>query len=89
MEISTCVKYVGVNDHQVDLFGYSRYSLKTYIAESRHDIYADGQLRLVIETEASKKDVAKYLNQQKKEAEAPINSAFADAFAKLNLDKKK
>ena len=30
---------------------YSRYSLKTYIAESRHDIYADGQLRLVIETE--------------------------------------
>ena len=36
----------------------------------------------------SKKDVAKYLNQQKKEAEAPINSAFADAFAKLNLDKK-
>ena len=37
----------------------------------------------------SKKDVAKYLNQQKKEGEAPINSAFADAFAKLNLDKKK
>ena len=37
----------------------------------------------------SKKDVAKYLNQQKKEAEAPINSAFADAFAKLNLDKNK
>ncbi len=33
----------------------------------------------------SKKDVARYLNQQKKEAEAPINSAFADAFAKLNL----
>ena len=30
---------------------YSRYTLKTYIAESRHDIYADGQLRLVIETE--------------------------------------
>lgn len=30
---------------------YSRYSLKTYIAESHHDIYADGQLRLVIETE--------------------------------------
>ena len=37
----------------------------------------------------SKKDVTRYLNQQKKEAEAPINSAFADAFAKLNLDKKK
>jgi DNA topoisomerase-3 len=33
----------------------------------------------------SKKDVAKYLNQQKKEADKPINSAFADAFAKLNL----
>ena len=26
---------------------YSRYALKSYIAESRHDIYADGQLRLV------------------------------------------
>ena len=36
----------------------------------------------------SKKDVTRYLNQQKKEAEAPINSAFADAFAKLKLDKK-
>ncbi|WP_349945098.1 DNA topoisomerase III [Lacrimispora sp. BS-2] len=33
----------------------------------------------------SKKDVAKYLNQQKKEGDKPINSAFADAFAKLNL----
>ena len=32
---------------------YSRYTLKTYIAESRHDIYADGQLRLVIETEVA------------------------------------
>lgn len=35
----------------------------------------------------SKKDVAKFLNKQQKEAEQPINSAFADAFAKLNLDK--
>lgn len=35
----------------------------------------------------SKKDVAKYLNKQQKEAEQPINSAFADALAKLNLDK--
>lgn len=33
----------------------------------------------------SKKDVAKYLNQQKKETQEPINSAFAEAFAKLNL----
>ena len=33
----------------------------------------------------SKRDVAKYLNQQKKEAEAPLNNAFADAFAKLKL----
>lgn len=36
----------------------------------------------------SKRDVAKYLNQQKKEAQEPINSAFADAFAKLNLNSK-
>lgn len=27
---------------------YSRFALKTYIAESRSDIYADGQLRLVV-----------------------------------------
>ena len=27
---------------------YSRYSLKRYIADSCHDLYADGQLRLVI-----------------------------------------
>ena len=33
----------------------------------------------------SKKDVQRYLNKQKKEAEEPMNSAFADAFAKLNL----
>ena len=31
----------------------------------------------------SKRDVARYLNQQKKEAEAPLNSAFADAFARM------
>lgn len=35
----------------------------------------------------SKKDVANYLNQQKKETEEPINNAFASAFAKLNLKK--
>lgn len=34
----------------------------------------------------SKRDVARYLNQQKKEAETPVNSPFADAFAKLNLN---
>ena len=33
----------------------------------------------------SKKDVQRYLTKQKKEAEEPINSAFADAFAKLKL----
>lgn len=33
----------------------------------------------------SKKDVARYMNQQKKEAAQPINNAFADAFAKLKL----
>lgn len=33
----------------------------------------------------TRRDVANYLNKQKKEAEEPINSAFADAFAKLNL----
>ncbi|MEY8354479.1 DNA topoisomerase III [Lachnospiraceae bacterium 54-53] len=33
----------------------------------------------------SKKDVASYINKQNKEAREPINSAFADAFAKLNL----
>ncbi|MFX7844651.1 hypothetical protein ABTK14_20615, partial [Acinetobacter baumannii] len=36
----------------------------------------------------SKKDVQRYLNKQKKEAEEPINSAFADAFAKLKLYRK-
>lgn len=34
----------------------------------------------------TKKDVEKYLNKQKKEAQAPINNAFADALAKLNLN---
>lgn len=33
----------------------------------------------------SKKDVAAFMNQNKKEDQAPINSAFADAFAKLKL----
>ncbi|MDO5423515.1 MAG: DNA topoisomerase III [Eubacteriales bacterium] len=33
----------------------------------------------------SKKDVQRYMNQQKKEAAEPVNNAFADAFAKLNL----
>lgn len=33
-----------------------------------------------------KQDVQRYLKEQKKEAAAPINQAFAAAFAKLNLD---
>lgn len=33
----------------------------------------------------SKKDVQKYLNKQRKEAQEPVNTAFADALAKLNL----
>lgn len=33
----------------------------------------------------SKRDVQKYLNKQKKEAQQPLNNAFAEAFAKLNL----
>lgn len=33
----------------------------------------------------SKKDVARYLNQQKKQTEEPINRGFADALAKLKL----
>lgn len=34
----------------------------------------------------SKKDVARYLNQQKKEAQEPINNAFAQALAGIKLD---
>lgn len=34
----------------------------------------------------SKRDVAKYLNQQKKEAEEPMNNAFAQALAGLKLE---
>ena len=33
----------------------------------------------------TKRDVQKYLNKQRKEAEQPLNNAFAEAFAKLNL----
>lgn len=33
----------------------------------------------------SKKDVSSYMNRLKKETQEPINSAFAEAFAKLNL----
>ena len=33
----------------------------------------------------SKKDVQRYLNKQKKDANEPLNNAFADALAKLNL----
>ena len=33
----------------------------------------------------SKRDVQRYLNKQKKEAQEPINNAFAQALAKINL----
>lgn len=35
----------------------------------------------------SKKDVAKYMNKVSKEEQEPVNTAFADAFAKIKLDK--
>lgn len=34
----------------------------------------------------SKKDVSSYMNRLKKETQEPINAAFAEAFAKLNLN---
>ena len=37
----------------------------------------------------SKKDVARYMNQQRKEAEEPVNNAFAKALAGLKLDPKR
>lgn len=36
----------------------------------------------------TKKDVANYMNKQQKKVTEPINSAFADAFAKLTMDDK-
>ena len=36
----------------------------------------------------SKRDVARYMNQQRKEAEEPVNNAFAKALAGLKLDPK-
>ena len=38
-------------------------------------------------TGISKRDAQKYMKKQKEEAKAPINSALADALAKLKLDK--
>ncbi len=35
----------------------------------------------------SKKDVANYMNKLKKDSKEPVNNAFADAFAKIKLDK--
>jgi DNA topoisomerase-3 len=35
----------------------------------------------------SKKDVAQYMNKVKKEEQEPVNTAFADIFAKIKLDK--
>ena len=36
----------------------------------------------------SRRDVARYLNQQKKEGEEPINNAFAQALAGIKLEEK-
>ena len=33
----------------------------------------------------SKKEVSRYLKKQQKEAEAPINNAFAEALSKIKL----
>lgn len=35
----------------------------------------------------SKKDVAKYMNKVKKEEQEPVNTAFADLFSKIKLDR--
>ena len=38
-------------------------------------------------SKVDKKDVANYMNQQKRADDGPINTALADALAKLKLDK--
>ena len=36
--------------------------------------------------DVSRQDVRRYMKQQQKEAEQPLNHAFAEAFAKIKLD---
>ena len=56
------VLYEWENDTDLWMLGaavapYSRYTLKQYLIESRHDIYADKQLRLMVELKQERKTI--------------------------------
>lgn len=69
---------------RMELFGTGEKQMFTCVCGHKEKLAAFQERRKKEGAGVSKKDVARYMNKMKKE-ETPLNTAFADAFAKLNL----
>lgn len=69
---------------RMELFGTGEKQVFTCVCGHKEKLTAFQERRKKEGAGVSKKDVARYMNKMKKE-ETPLNTAFADAFAKLNL----
>ncbi len=72
---------------KMELSGQGEKQLFTCICGYKEKLSAFKDRRQKEGAGVSKKDVANYMNKIKKETNEPVNNAFADAFAKLKIDK--
>jgi DNA topoisomerase-3 len=72
---------------KMELSGQGEKQLFTCVCGYKEKLSAFQDRRQKEGAGVSKKDVANYMNKLKKETNEPVNNAFADAFAKLKIDK--
>lgn len=70
---------------KMDMHGQGEGQIFVCVCGYREKLSAFKQRKSKAQDKASKKDVSKYLNKQKKAKEEPFNTALADALAKLKL----
>ncbi len=72
---------------KMELFGQGEKQQFTCVCGYKEKLTAFKDRRQKEGAGVSKKDVANYMNKLQKETKEPVNNAFADAFAKLKIDK--
>jgi DNA topoisomerase-3 len=70
---------------KMELAGQGEGQIFTCVCGHKEKLAAFQERRKKEGVGVSKKDVANYMNQMKKEEKEPLNTAFADAFAKIKL----
>ena len=71
---------------RMELFGKGEAQTFVCVCGNKEKMAAFEDRRKREGKDVSRQDVRRYMKQQQKEAEQPLNHAFAEAFAKIKLD---